>query len=167
MKVRKGFVSNSSSSSYIVKINSDYNDFIDKLVEEYGWDFINKKYIRRKIQKEIERLEEILNEIENDNNENKVICDFQKRMNDNVQKTYDKEKNNLKELQKINNKKDLIEFIFEWHYIKVETSDHEVVLNHFTSMHNSFLEGMNDLLKEIVLFFLFDTDYIVKCNREE
>ena len=43
--------------------------------------------------------------------------------------------------------------------------DEEIEISFFTPMHNDFSEGMHGLLKEIVLYFMFDTDYKVKCKR--
>jgi hypothetical protein len=42
-----------------------------------------------------------------------------------------------------------------------------IELNYFTSMHNSFNEGMADVLKEIILVFMFDTNKKIKCERED
>jgi hypothetical protein len=40
-------------------------------------------------------------------------------------------------------------------------------LYYFTPMHNDFVDGMDELLNEIVMYFMFETDYKIECEREE
>ena len=62
---------------------------------------------------------------------------------------------------------EFIKEVFKYYKIDVSSKDEETKLHYFTSMHNDFNEGMHNLLKEIVLYFSFDTDFKVKCHRED
>jgi hypothetical protein len=40
MKIKQGFISNSSSASFILRINHiTMDEFIDEMLEEYGWEY--------------------------------------------------------------------------------------------------------------------------------
>lgn len=149
MKKRLGFISNSSSSSYIVSIRVDPEDFYNILWSEYSWDLFGKKAIMEKLEKRIK-----------DNGEYSNLPSFH---------DWNKElKRKIEELQNIdpNDKVKMIKFALDYNGIKIREDDDEVELEYFTSMHNDFNEGVNDLLKEIILFFLMDTQYKVKARRD-
>jgi hypothetical protein len=64
---------------------------------------------------------------------------------------------------------DIIEIariIFEYNMIKVEETSDYLKLSYVTSMHNDFDSGMHEMLKEIILYLLFETDIIPYCERE-
>ena len=58
MKIRMGFVSNSSSSSYIVKVGMKYDDFMELIYREYSYLFFNEKKLKKEIDTRIENIKE-------------------------------------------------------------------------------------------------------------
>ena len=167
MKIRTGFVSNSSSSSYIVKIHVPYNEFVDFLGARHKWDYFCLENIKNKIDFQIKELEEShkksLEEYK-DRSEWLFKCydDRLKYLND-----FKKETSELTE----DNFDKIVELVLKYNditedTIETDSGENIVILSYFTSMHNDFNDGMNDLLKEIVLGFLFDTNYKVECQRE-
>ena len=160
MKLREGFVSNSSSASYIVRIkNISLQEFCDRLAPEYYQDELNIKItcgiIKRRI-KDINRLRKKA-----------------KGKDLGLDKMYERHKEVLEKLEKrglkILDVEDFVkevEFIFEYEDINVCENNGDVVLDYFTSIHNDYNDGMGDLLKEITLFFMFETHYEVECRVE-
>ena len=149
MKKRIGFVSNSSSSSYVVNIRDiDSEKFYDLLWSEYSWDLFSKKEIMEKLEDRIEK-----------NGENSNFHSFH---------DWNKEiKREVEELQNIDpdDKLSMIKFVLDYNGIKIKEDEDEIELEYFTAMHNYFNTGMNDMLKEIILFFSFDTDFKVIGRR--
>jgi hypothetical protein len=158
MKTRQGFVSNSSSASYIVEIrNIEEQDFFGLLYTEYSWNEFNIHSIKGQI---AERIKECNQEIKT---EESPLTSF-----------YCSQIKKLEELQKevleINDEEDCsraIKFILKYKDIQYKEVDGDIYLEYFTSMHNSFDEGIGELLKEIIFFFIFETDYKVKCKVDK
>jgi len=164
MKIREGLVSNSSSSSYFFRVKDlKFDDFVDMMVSGYWFEAFNKRVLDQEIK----------------NNLKKAIKDWQKRS-----KIYDKSgmskfmdkmhkdhilscKKDLAELDKCSTNKKLVEFVLKHRRIKTEISKDGIEFSYFTSMHNDFNEGMEDLLKEIIMYFCFDTSYKVEFRRED
>jgi len=164
MKIRNGFVSNSSSSSYIVKIRDTYwDEFCDIVAaNDGGFQFGQEIMIRQ--------IKEILNDTARTNrrlasDDGKLIEMFKEmdeawvtRLNGFLDKL---------SADKISNVS-LIEIALDFHGIRhVESHKDIVELMYITSMHNSFDEGMPLLLKEIVLMFLFDSKKKIECERDD
>lgn len=148
MKKRLGFVSNSSSSSYVVNIRDiESEKFYDLLWSEYSWDFFNKAAI-------IESLEKQINE--NKKSKFPFVNDWNKDL-----------ENKIEDMQSVNSddKIGIIKFVLGHNGITIREHGDEVELEYFTAMHNDFNTGMNDMLKEIILFFSFDTDFKVIGRR--
>ena len=165
MKIREGFVSNSSSSSYIVKIHDSLEDFASRLIPDYSYSSINLESISKKIDKRIDELK-VNREREKEKEEEECRV--------NIFKLYDEHISELEGLKKECCKildddeyrdVDRVKFALKYNNIKIEEKDKCIELNYFTPMHNSFRDGMNGLLKEIVLFFMFDTDIKIECER--
>ena len=161
MKIRNGFVSNSSSSSYIVRIkDTTWDEFCDLVSGDKG--FYYREELVQKIDEEITRYETYINETKDDK--------------DNILKSmipiYKDQLAKLKKLKKKmpkDNDDQLVEIALEFHSIKWEVDEDckEVELRDFTSMHNSFNEGMSPILREIVLTLMFDTNKKLKCERQD
>ena len=68
MKVRKGFVSNSSSSSYVVDIGVGFDQFLNTMKAEYSWSFFSlkeiQKFYQERLQWEVVERERNLSDIE-------------------------------------------------------------------------------------------------------
>jgi len=159
MKIRNGFVSNSSSSSYIVKIRDTYwDEFCDIVVAgDYSY---TKDNLLKEIETDITRFEGYIKE--EGIREGSVFVEMNKE--------HLVQLNNWKEIltpEKISNEV-LVEVALAHSGIKRDETHKDIVkLSCLTSMHNSFDEGMTKLLKEIVLLFLFDTKKKIECERED
>jgi hypothetical protein len=148
VKIRNGFVSNSSSSSYIVNIKVEPKVFYNLLQAEYGWHMFGKAEAMKDLKKEIKEHEKYSRSILQDERGEELA-------------------ERLKKLQNTDsNNRNIIKIILENHNILIKENADEVELESSTSMHNDFNEGVDDVLKEIILFFLMDTEYKVVAHRE-
>lgn len=161
MKIRKGFISNSSSSSYIVSIRVSPEDFYQALWEEYAWNWFSKKKNQEELEKRIKRMQKDFEEVDfsTESGRNWLLESSTLWFERLIQ---DKEK-----LDSLNEKdaKELIKFVLEDNHIVISEDEDEIDLEYTTSMHNDFNEGITKLLKEIILYFLLDTKYKVKGRR--
>ena len=156
MKIRNGFVSNSSSSSYIVSIHGiKYKNFITHIYREYNWNYFNEQKIKEKV---IERLKDN-SEYKKEINEKKMDFFFSQ-----IEKMIEKDTELLEKIDSFSDE-EMVETMLKRISIKVIDKKNSVELISETTMHNDFNTGMTNLLKEIVLYFMFDTDYKVKCER--
>jgi hypothetical protein len=173
MKTRQGFVSNSSSSSYIIRLDKvSFNDLIDLLQKDYAWDWLNKEQIAGKIRDQIAQEEECLDEL----NQEKIKPDHLDNYRIVMLKTFETRIARLKDVEKKLNSSDGIYesalIIFEHFGIGV----HDIAptdfysggleLTYFTSMHNDYITGIEGFLQEIILFLLFETKIVPVCVRE-
>ena len=147
MKIRKGFVSNSSSASYIVKIKGiDFSEFCQALRNEYGcWGIFSTKGLQNKINSLYESTRNSSIEIFRDE-----VEEFKNR----VDKLGD------------DNFEDVVKLALDFYNINSSEVKGGIELTDFTTMHNDFDSGMSNIMKEIVLYFMFDTKYKLICERE-
>jgi len=66
MKTRKGFVSNSSSASFIVGVDTSIDEFLDELYYEFNWSHFKVEEFQKELEKEIEFNEKYLEKFEKD-----------------------------------------------------------------------------------------------------
>jgi hypothetical protein len=170
MKIRNGFVSNSSSSSYVVKIrDTTKKEFCDFIYAEkgigYGYDYDT---IIQKLDEDIkhnkQEIKAIMAEKEYPNSKwdvKKYMLKSQRRWLKEAVST----KNKVIKCGK-NNRIRLTEIVLGRYGIAFDFDDNSVNLRYHTSMHNSF-DDMGDLLREIVLAFMFDTKKKVECERTD
>jgi len=153
MKIRNGFVSNSSSSSYIVNIkNISMSKFCDILAPEYHWgDLFSLGHAKESLTKWSKTHEK-----------DAANAD---RWSIDAKKAYDDMLDDLSKVDK-DNFEEVVGFMLKFRQIECKEVDGGIELFYFTSMHNDFVEGVSDALKEILLYFMFDTDYKVECKRE-
>jgi hypothetical protein len=136
------------------------------MVSNYWFDYFNKRIINRKIKDRIKKAIE-------DNKKysktyfkeckNSTFKFMQKINNDYVLRC----KKELDDLDKCSTNGKLVKFVLKHSGIKTKFSKDGIEFSYFTSMHNDFNEGMGDLLKEIIMFFSFDTNYIVQFERKD
>lgn len=149
MKIRLGFVSNSSSSSYIVHIHNRYYDSSDFLadiyrlcssaIEEYENEYFDN------LGEEIDYDDSIIFSEMNQNRKQPRVRRF---TNDNGCAKYIKSKSEQVAA---------LQYLFLEEYINIEeVGNGRFSLSSFSSMHNSF-NDMNDLLKNIYLEFVVDS----------
>lgn len=162
MKIRNGFVSNSSSASYIVRVKSlTYDEFLNGFVREHEWSFFNKEAILKYLK---DRLEEGLKDIaELDSNEAKPAFKelFQNRVDDT--------KELIEQMEKCATMEEIVKEVLVTSGVRVHTdslSDDILVFESGTIMHNS-LSDMNPLAKEIALYYLFSGKRVSGEWRDE
>jgi hypothetical protein len=165
MKTRNGFVSNSSSSSYIVRIkDTKWDEFCDIVTREKGW------YFEDELLGEVNAGIEKCNKSIETANANKD--DALSQLTLHTAGKWLKELTEIKGILESEETNKLTEAALKFNGIKFNEYQDEsgqigVELMDFAAMHNSFNEGMNDLMKEIVLSFMFDTDKQIECERED
>jgi hypothetical protein len=168
MKTRHGFVSNSSSSSYIVQIAISYEKFIEHLRSEYKWEWFHKSSIRGAIRKRLKKIKRML---EDDKGDLRLEPDneFHKRSVEQLEKHVVELEGLIDQVNAIDDWKELIEFVLDYWEIKAEQMPmtHGTILRYYTSMHNDYNDGMIPIMRELVLHFMFDTHYKVTCVREK
>jgi hypothetical protein len=158
MKMRLGFISNSSSSSYIVEIRGiSEEDFLNKLFNEYSWNYFDKSVIEK----------DLLKSIKNNKTSKRKSEKFppQKPFSDMYDRWIKDSENDFARFKDTKTNEDLARFILEHNGITIKSDKENVELYAWTSMHNDFNDGMSQLLREIVLFFMFDTTHKVKGRR--
>jgi len=152
MKIRTSFVSNSSSSSYIVDIHGiTEQGFLKLIKQEYSW-----KFEYDDIKKEVyEMYDKVMN------------MSSQSRFHGLVNGWIAEVTNAKNKFEEIQTDEDFVRFLLEHNQIKMTLDENVnlVRLSGWTSMHNSFGD-MPELLKEILLFFLIDTNYKTNCTRK-
>lgn len=172
MKTRQGFVSNSSSSSYVVRLNNvSFNYLIDQLQKDYAWDWLNKKQVVGKIRDQIVQEKKWLDEY----NEAEVGTDLD-LIRTTMIKTHDSRISQLKDVEEKLNSADNIYtaslIIFEHLGIGVhniaptDLYSGGLELTYFTAMHNDYITGVEEFLQEIILYLLFETEIVPVCTRE-
>jgi len=161
MKIRTGFVSNSSSSSYIVEIKGiSEQDFLNKLFAEYSWKHFDKGEIEKDLLERIKNSKATKRDSEKDK-----ISVGKKAFSDLYDNWLKDSENDLIRFKEVETNEELVKFVIEHNGITIKIGEDKIELNAWTSMHNDFHDGMPQLLGEIVLFFIFDTTHKVKCRR--
>lgn len=151
MKIREGFVSNSSSASYIVKIHTSWEDFSTIIKDEIYWSFCDVNSLKTEIQNSITREKEFLNKGKVTSNKEATLFE---PLLEYWEEALAKHEETLKELDKEMTPEDMIKWVLKYYGMGFIEKPDMIELSGFTSMHNSYVEGMQDLLKEIVLCFL-------------
>jgi len=162
MKIRAGFVSNSSSASYTVVLNETIESFLEVIMNDcqdsYMWTDYATKQIKNDL-KFIDRKLKIASQYTGRPFFDSIKC-LEKRRKD-LQKK-------LKIVQDIRTKtreerrcpnasesRQLFDITSELSNVELEDRGSMVKLTSKTSMHNSY-DDMPDLLREIVLFYTFE-----------
>lgn len=146
MKIRTSFVSNSSSASYVIKIdNITMGRFLDILEEEYSWSHFEMSSIEEEISdsyRQVQNLTKVGGTF-HDLKDSWIKCETEKQ----------------ERLKEIKSSRDLVSFVLWLRDIRVSQGKNCVILSHWTSMHNNYVQGMNDLMKEIILLFVVEKKY--------
>lgn len=160
MKIRFGFVSNSSSASYIVDIkNIALSQFANEVYCEYGSSMMrtineiikNNDMLKSHYEKQRDNFTGIYNAEEQDH-----VNEEQDHINEHIL-NLEKENEELKALLSSDNVvQKVVDFLLiTCSGIKVESFDDGVRLVEYTSIHNDYMSSMSHWLREIILYFLF------------
>jgi len=172
MKIRSGFVSNSSSASYVIKINMELEDFINEIYNEFDYTFFDIKKIYDQEESLYKEYDKSLSEEKNQRNKsiflyNKDRLKELKTKLETIQKfkslhDYDNEEGKF-----VGNRVNIITWILEnIYFIKISTQFNNVNLNCSTSMHNSYSDVPN-IIKDIITYFNFARPEIKITYKKE
>lgn len=169
MKIRNGFVSNSSSASYTVEVRDiGEQDFFGRLQAEYSWSALNLQGTQNRIEAMIKECEKHIEECEE--NERSDKDEDRKGLTTHLLSLHrgrlSQVKNLLEESLALDEDDfaEVAKFILKFRGISYKEDDGDIELEYFTSMHNDYCDSMGELMQEIALFFMFETDYKVKCR---
>jgi len=154
MKIRYGFVSNSSSASYIVVINDlKMKDFLHIASEAFSMELHGiERYLLEKIRDTEESLQK--QDEKNDYFYNSIKSSLLK-----LKKYLELVKKTKSVQSKIKIYLDMNRF----HYTK---KNKDLILTSSTTIHNDYNSGINDKFKELLLYLMFETDYKITCTIE-
>jgi len=172
MKIRNGFVSNSSSASFIVTVKMDKHQLFHVLSKELGWSYLSKAAFRGIVSVALEKHKEYLRKEKKElkNKKLKEILPFDNFWEDTVKSEtelldkIDKYKIND---YKYDGEEDYINFVqdvLSYHHIFLKPlfkTEDVWEFSSWTSMFNSY-DDIPTLLKEIILMFAFE-NHEVKC----
>lgn len=160
MKIRLSHVSNSSSASYFLSISGkSLEQVVGDLLCEYTWDYFNREKIVQKIKNRISVIRDSGEfSKQKKDKESKITIDILKSQDEWAKKEIGKLEGFLKIIS--DSEDDNVAFaraVWDLSGIKVEVKKGKqkkptIEFSYFTSMHNSFNEGMGDMFSEMVLF---------------
>lgn len=164
MKLRLGFVSNSSSASYTVIINEDKEDFVDILNAECDYPYLWLDVIIKQLNRSINRTQETI-DLANTHTGRPFFESID--MLEARKKSLEESRKSMENLQAISRgperralnyeeKKKILNMALTLNYTTMETNGNVIQLKATTTMHNNYMEGMPDFLKEIVLYYTFE-----------
>jgi len=150
MKVRNGFVSNSSSSSFILKFNTSLEDFkIAFNVEYFSYLEEYKKDFREKI---------ALNKIELEK-----IKDPKSTWKDSFVYPINKYESYLKRLEE--DEECLLDILFEDERIKIVNESYPLILEWYVVIHNSYQDSIPTFLNEMIFHCMAEEGIKVELER--
>lgn len=162
MKERAGFVSNSSSASYYVTLKGSREEILSEIEQNCSWPHISVDQIRRKLRDRLKGLKIRLDDIET-KKERFLIEDaipiFKERISNSeaMLKELEDISRSMRERPVIRNfQLELTEMALDLNHIGYTAFENEIHLQSRTVMHNSYCEGMPDMLKDIVLYYSFE-----------
>lgn len=164
MKIRLGFVSNSSSASYYIRLigsKENRNKAIFNAIDYLDWDGELKERIKDNIKytkASIARLEQ---------KTDKFLFETKEELEDRLE---DLEKD-LRYLEQDRNyeRKDYVERLIEislrWYGIGIKVYENETRLESFTTMHNNYTEGTPRIFQELILKNAFEPSTDLKIEQ--
>lgn len=170
MKIRAGFVSNSSSASYYVTLKGSKDEVLSEIFDNCCYPHIFYENLEVKVKDKLEGLQSRLNDLETKKERFLLgnIPKLKKKIKD-VEQT----KTRLKELKEEvrqgmigKHRSELTEIALELNYIDLKYCQDKILLESKTIMHNSYCEGMPDMLKDIVLYYSFENPNNIQLRVE-
>lgn len=166
MKFRSGFVSNSSSASYIVELGVEYDTLLEKLSDDC-YPFTWPSEVEQLFQSRINSLNERIESLENGEREHFILQSIDKlrETRDELQYQLNFISNRSTDRSDPDRLVRFTEFCLEFFEVKVTAKwSGGVKLEGQTVMHNNFTESIPHMLQEIVLANLFSWKYHMKCT---
>lgn len=163
MKIRCGFVSNSSSASYQIILNVDWDEFIHRIQGEI-WDWFNEEQIIQKVGERIQSYEKRLEE----KNSGKLkrlapYFDFMEFWEQDLIAATEL-------LEEIKNSgtvplrnKELTQKIFDFYGLTLEFDLSYIIVGGGTSMHNSY----NDGPPRLIFLFEYPKDIVTASIQKD
>lgn len=163
MKIRAGFVSNSSSASYTITVKENIDSFINTLMVECWYPYFTLDNVRSGLVEWLETLDRRI-DIANRGSDwashdsidtlkakkNKIEDEI--KYIDNI--SNGPSNHRLSKTEKFNIA--MIRFMRSSIKVRFNPEGDDVVLTVTTVMHNNYVEGMPDILKEIILYYSFE-----------
>jgi hypothetical protein len=163
MKIRNGFVSNSSSASFIVTI---FDTTIDEVCSNISEHFMYNHFSKTAL------IEKIKNQINNYNKNHELLNDYNNYWIEKVRNyeeilniiKQDINKNNTSTFESLNENLAL-RVLKEFYGVIVLQDENKVILSTFTSMYNDITE-IPEILKDIVVYYNFVNNKKITCEIE-
>lgn len=155
MKIRFGFVSNSSSASYTICIHTEKNTFIQLIKNKIICNefFQESSEFKKIVEYNYNKLKDSINKSTNTGTLYNIFIDRTKENLENHKKLLKKWDNIRYDLSN-----EMYEDLFKYFDLDVSENNGITNISYTTIMHNSYNEGINYILKEIIFYILFETN---------
>ena len=170
MKLRLGFVSNSSSASYTITINKDIRTFLKTVMIECWYPYLTTTHLHNILVYQIDKYTSIIEQRKNNESIawNSTIYELKLK----TYKTYlefiskFKKEPLFDQTVSEEDKLMLVSIALELSNVQVKEESDKTIITKETSMHNNFSENLSDFIKEIVLVysFIFPEDISLRMN---
>lgn len=164
MKIRLGFVSNSSSASYTVILNESMDDFINTMHDQCSYPYLWPNVIIENLNRSIQGTQERI-DLANTHNgrpffESIEILETRKASLEETRRSVEEIQNNTQgpggRASNYEEKKRILNLVLTINHITMKDNGSIIQLDATTIIHNNYMEGMPDFLKEIVLYYTFE-----------
>lgn len=167
MKVRLGFVSNSSAASYIITLGGNIKDINKLIIESVQFVSWNNE-LKENIKYNIARTEKTITDLEC-GKEHFLISSVEEQQYQLQQLKADLEYLGDSEHFLHSDCLEYATIVLRHYYItRTDMYNGDVKLSYFTSMHNCYTEGMPQILHELILYHAFEkTDVKLTCEIDK
>ena len=168
MKIRQGFVSNSSSASYYIKINEPWEAFVAKAIDKCWYPFFEVNTLSERIDElvvtrtsSIELAEQSEEHwLRSTLNEARAQLEWLKE-----EKKFLDELNQLRRYTYTQRER-IVKLALEVYGIKYSDEEDHVDVSYFTAMHNDYFESMPEPLIELILYYVFEERNKIELSVE-
>lgn len=157
MKIRTGFVSNSSSASFVLRVDMPLKDFAEEYSEEFC--FSKKENFRSKLKKDKAELEKSLKQYESDKDLEKKT--FLKFFIDNSKERLTVLDKKLQDIEFLSETDTIIDFI-DYKGASVEDKGYCIKFTGDTGMYNGF-EDVPEIMRNILAMCAYKN---IRCYLE-